>query len=126
MDPNPTRVVIYSCVTDIDGCPQRCHVKIAESFCENILNRAFNNILDPDGYDHVHIPADFDSPQPIKTWFILSLDVTQPLKKEDVCNFPIRYILQLSKVANCETTRLAFIRSTFLIMQVLYPSRVMG
>lgn len=88
MDPNPTRVVIYSCVTDIDGCPQRCHVKIAESFCENILNRAFNNILDPDGYDHVHIPADFDSPQPIKTWFILSLDVTQPQKKEDVLQLP--------------------------------------
>jgi methylsterol monooxygenase len=33
-------------------------------------------------------PADFDSPKPIKRWFILDVDVAQPLKKEDVLQPP--------------------------------------
>ncbi|KAJ5816133.1 hypothetical protein N7447_008366 [Penicillium robsamsonii] len=88
MDFHPTRIVIYACVTDIDGFPQRRHVKIGNEFCESILNRAFNSTLHPAGYDHIHIPADFDSLEPLKRWFILDLVVTEPLSQEDVLHLP--------------------------------------
>ena len=93
MDAHPTRIVIYACVTDIDGCPQSRHVKIGEAFCENVLNRAFNPSLHPAGYDHTHIPADFDSPKPLRRWFILDLDVLQPLNKEDTLKLPHQVFL---------------------------------
>jgi hypothetical protein len=88
MDPHPARIIIYTCVTDIDGCPQRRHVKIGEDFCATMLNRGFNPTLHPAGYDHVHIPADFDSEKPLKRWFILDLDVVQTLNQEDVLQLP--------------------------------------
>jgi methylsterol monooxygenase len=53
-----------------------------------MLNRAFNPTLHLAGYDHVHIPADFDSQKPLKRWFILDLDVVQQLDKEDVRQLP--------------------------------------
>ncbi|PLB47734.1 hypothetical protein P170DRAFT_437478 [Aspergillus steynii IBT 23096] len=84
----PTRVIIYACETDITGCPQRRHVQIGEDFCETVLSRAFNPTLHPAGYDHIHIPADFDSLKPLKRWFILDLDVTQPLSQEDLLQLP--------------------------------------
>jgi methylsterol monooxygenase len=88
MDPHPARIIIYACVTDIDGCPQRRHAKIGEDFCATILNRGFNPTLHQAGYDHVHIPANFDSQQPLKRWFILDLDVVQTLSQEDVLQLP--------------------------------------
>lgn len=88
MDSHPTRIVIYARVTDIDGCPQGRHVKIGEEFCENILSPPFRPSVHPEGYDHVHIPGDFDSQEPLKRWFILDLDVTQPLSEEDVLQLP--------------------------------------
>jgi methylsterol monooxygenase len=89
----PTRIIIYACVTDIDGCPQRRHVKIGEAFCERILNRALSPTLHPAGYDHIHIPADFDSQDSLKRWFILDLDVTQQLDQKDVLNIPHKVYL---------------------------------
>ena len=88
MNSHAIRIIIYACVTDIDGCPQRRHVKIGETFCAAILERAFNPTLHPTGYDHVHIPADFDSQNPLKRWFILDLDVTQQLGKEEILQLP--------------------------------------
>lgn len=88
MDPHPTRIIIYACVTDIDGCPQRRYLKIGEDFCASMLNRPFSPTLHPAGYDHVHIPADFDSLKPLKRWFIVDLDVVQPLNQEDVLQLP--------------------------------------
>lgn len=88
MEPHPTRIIIYACVTDIDGCPQRRHVKIREDFCASMLNRVFNPTLHLAGYDHVYIPADFDSQKPLKRWFIVNLDVVQPLNQEDVLQLP--------------------------------------
>lgn len=88
MAPRPAKIIIYACVTDIDGCPRRRHVKIGENYCETILNRSLKPTLLPAGYDHIHIPADFDSQNPLKRWFILDLDVTQPLNQEDVLQIP--------------------------------------
>jgi methylsterol monooxygenase len=85
---NPMRIIIYACVTDIDGCAQRRHVRLGEDFCSFTLHRPLNSTLDPACYDHIHIPADFDSEQPLKRWFILDLNVTQPLNKEEMSLLP--------------------------------------
>ncbi|KAJ5936389.1 hypothetical protein N7454_005024 [Penicillium verhagenii] len=87
MDPESTRVAIYATVTDIEGCPQQRHIQIGEQFCKYI-NREFHPLLDPVLYDHVHIPADFDSPKPLRRWFILDLNVTQALDNKDVRKLP--------------------------------------
>lgn len=53
-----------------------------------MLGRPFRSTLDPTGYDHVHIPADFDSEKPIKRWFILDWNVTQVLSRDAVSEIP--------------------------------------
>lgn len=87
MGSEPTRVAIYATVTDIAGCPQRRHVQISQQFCKYI-NRKFHPDLDPTLYDHVHIPADFDTPEPLRRWFILDLNVTRALDNEEVRKLP--------------------------------------
>lgn len=88
MDSHPTRIAIYACVIDITRCPQRGHITLGEAFCGIVLGREFHFKLHPAGYDHVHIPADFDSLEPLKRWFILDVDVIQPLSKEEVLQLP--------------------------------------
>ncbi|KAJ5348205.1 hypothetical protein MYU51_011051 [Penicillium brevicompactum] len=84
---DPTRVIIYACVTDIVGSPQRRHLRLGEDLCM-MMNRPFQAALSPAGYDHVHIPADFDSENPIRRWFIVDLNVTQALSREEVSHIP--------------------------------------
>lgn len=84
MESVPKRICVYTHVTDIDGHPQRRHTKIGEDFCQTVLGRPFNSTLNPSNYDHIHIPGDFDSSEPLKRWFILDLDVIQRLSKEQV------------------------------------------
>lgn len=93
MDPHPTRIIIYARVTDIEGCPQGRHIKLGNDFCQDVLARPFKSTLRPGGYDHVHIPGGFDSDGPLKRWFILDLDVTQPLSREDVLRLPHKVYL---------------------------------
>lgn len=88
MNSHPTRIVIYARVTDITGCPRRRYLTLGEAFCANVLGHEYHYDLDPAGYDHVHIPADFCSSEPLKRWFILDLDVMQPLTKEEVSQLP--------------------------------------
>lgn len=87
-----TRIIIYACVTDIDGCPQRRHLKLGEELCST-LDRPFNTTLLPAGYDHIHIPADFDSETPIKRWFVVDLDVNKTLSREEVSEIPHKVYL---------------------------------
>lgn len=93
MDSASTIIVIYACVIDIDGCPQRRHVKIGEDFCDIVLKRAFNPTFHPAKYDHIHIPDNFDSLKPLKRWFVLDLNVTEPLSREDVLQLPYQVYL---------------------------------
>ena len=53
-----------------------------------MLGRPFRSELHPAGYDHVHIPADFDSEKPLKRWFILDANVTQRLSRDAVSQIP--------------------------------------
>lgn len=61
MDDIPKRVIVYACVTNIPGDPQRRHNTLGEILCKRVLGREFHAKLQPPCYDHVHIPADFDS-----------------------------------------------------------------
>jgi methylsterol monooxygenase len=93
MGSDPTRVVIYVTVTDIDALPpQTRHIQIGEQFCK-YTDREFHVTLNPALYYHIRIPADFDSPEPVRRWSILDLNVTQALDKEDVCKLPHQVFL---------------------------------
>ncbi|KAL3476376.1 hypothetical protein BJX99DRAFT_142321 [Aspergillus californicus] len=87
-DHSPKRVVLYANVTDIPGNPQRRFITLAEAFCKNVLDRDFYPIVQPFSYDHVHIPGDYDSNQPLKRWFIIDLDVKEELATEIVAQLP--------------------------------------
>lgn len=82
------RVIISACVTDIGGNPQRRHNTLGSAFCEEVLHREFRASLQPSGYDHVHIPADFDSVKPVKRWFIFDLNVRGELEADEVARVP--------------------------------------
>ncbi|KAJ0419686.1 hypothetical protein BJY00DRAFT_285740 [Aspergillus carlsbadensis] len=88
MDQEPLRAVVYANVTDIPGNPQRRHNTLSEAFCEHVLNREFCMTYEPSCYDHVHIPPDFDSHNPLKRWFIIDLNVKEPLSRESVVQIP--------------------------------------
>ncbi|KAB8076362.1 hypothetical protein BDV29DRAFT_170110, partial [Aspergillus leporis] len=89
----PMRVIISACVTDIGGHPQRRHNTLGTAFCEEVLNREFFATLQPAGYDHVHIPADFDAVKPVKRWFVFDLNVRGELGAADVAQIPHRVYL---------------------------------
>lgn len=85
---NSVRAVVYANVTDIPGNPQRRPDTLAEAFCSQVLGREFNPTLQPSSYDHVHIPAEFDSDQPLKRWFIIDINVKEQLTTESVKRIP--------------------------------------
>jgi methylsterol monooxygenase len=83
-----TRIIIYVCVADIPGSPQRRHIALGDAVCRDLLNRKFHATLHPAVYDHVHIPPDFDSVIPLKRWFIFDLNVREALSYNDVTRMP--------------------------------------
>jgi methylsterol monooxygenase len=83
-----TRIIIYVCVADIPGNPQRRHIALGDAVCRDLLNRKFHAALHPAVYDHVHIPPDFDSVIPLKRWFIFDLNVRETLSYNDVARMP--------------------------------------
>ncbi|KAL2869444.1 uncharacterized protein BJX67DRAFT_379000 [Aspergillus lucknowensis] len=85
---HPMRIVIYVCVADIPGNPQRRHITLGDAVCRDLLNRRFHATLHPAVYDHVHVPADFDSALPLKRWFIIDLNVRETLSYSDVTRIP--------------------------------------
>ncbi|EAU31844.1 predicted protein [Aspergillus terreus NIH2624] len=104
MDDEPTRVIVYTCVTDIPGDPQRRHNTLGQALCKQVFGREFHAELRPSSYDHVHIPADFDSDQPLKRWFIFDLNVKDQITVEAVSQIPHAVYL-----ASCQSGELIFI-----------------
>lgn len=88
MDDTPERVIVYACVTNIPGDPQRRHNTLGEMLCKQVFGREFQLKLQPPRYDHVHIPGDFDSDKPVKRWFIFDLNVKQQLDTKAVTQLP--------------------------------------
>jgi hypothetical protein len=65
--------------TDIPGSPQRHHTTIGEAFYSTFLEYDYHGDLSLMAYGHIHIPAGFDSLDPVKRWFILDLGVKNSL-----------------------------------------------
>jgi hypothetical protein len=61
---------------------------LRNAVCSVVVQRDFQPQLEPSGYDHIHIPPDFDSAKPLKRWFILDLNVIEKLDKTQVSQIP--------------------------------------
>ena len=81
---DPRRVIIRVCVTDIPGNPQERVYRLGRDFCQQILERSFNNNLHDDCHDAMYFLPYFDSENDVKAWFIYVLNVMGPLRKEEV------------------------------------------
>ena len=88
MNDIPRRVIVHVCVTNVPGDPQRRHNTLGEILCKQVLGREFHAKLQPPCYDHVHIPADIDSDQPLKRWFIFDITVKQQFDTKAVTQLP--------------------------------------
>jgi adenylate cyclase len=60
------RVIIRVRVTDIPGCNQKRFHTLDNDFCQHRLERSIRAVPSLLGYDHPHIPGEFDSDQPLK------------------------------------------------------------
>ena len=83
-----TRIIIKACVTDIPGNPQGRFSLLGDLFCQEFLGRNLDILYQGSSYDHVHIPCDFDSDQPIRRYFIYDLNITGTLQKEELLQLP--------------------------------------
>lgn len=82
------RVLVYARVSDIPGNPQARHIALGDLLTGNLLGRRFYATPRPPVYDHVHIPADFDSSEPLERWFIFDLNVGETLSRSEVTRLP--------------------------------------
>ncbi|KAL4943989.1 hypothetical protein BDV06DRAFT_220758 [Aspergillus oleicola] len=85
---HPMRIVVCVCVSDIPGNPQARHIALGDAVCRDLFSRKLHTTVCPAVYDHVHIPGDFDSDQPLKRWFIFDLNVKETLSRNDVTRLP--------------------------------------
>ena len=82
------RVILHACVVDIPGCNQKRFHTLGNDFCQYRLDRPLQDQPSLSGYDHPHIPADFDSEKPLKRWFIYDFNVKGPLTKDQTLELP--------------------------------------
>ncbi|KAI9368729.1 hypothetical protein BJX61DRAFT_202412 [Aspergillus egyptiacus] len=87
------RIFVCVSVADIPGNPQRRHITLGNAVCRDLLSWRFRATPHPAVYDHVHIPADFDSASPVKRWFVFDLNVRERLSYHDVTKLPHRVYL---------------------------------
>jgi adenylate cyclase len=85
---NARRVLLRVRVTDIPGPNQKRFHKLGNDFSQHQFERNIQDKPSLLGYDHPHIPGDFDSDQPSKRWFIYDFNVKGPLTKEQTLALP--------------------------------------
>jgi hypothetical protein len=82
------RVLLRVCVTDIPGSNQKRFHTLGNDFSQHQFGRDIQDKPSFAGYDHPHIPGDFDSDKPLKRWFIYDFNVEGPLTKEQTLALP--------------------------------------
>ncbi|RMZ66337.1 hypothetical protein GMOD_00005472 [Pyrenophora seminiperda CCB06] len=82
------RVLLRVRVTDIPGSNQMRFHTLGNDFCQHHLGRPIRDQPSLSGYDHPHIPGDFDSDKPLKRWFLYDFNVEGPLTKEETLALP--------------------------------------
>lgn len=85
---DPRRVLLRVSVTDIPGCKQKRFHTLGNDFSLYQLKRPIRDKPSLLGYDHPHIPGEFDSEQPLKRWFIYDFNVEGPLTEEQTLALP--------------------------------------
>lgn len=80
----PRRVIMRVRVTSIPGNPQARVYRLGRDFCQDILQRPFNNNLQEEPHDAMHFLPNCDSENDVNAWFIYDFNVTGPLSKEEV------------------------------------------
>lgn len=83
-----TRVVVYSCVTDIPGSREARPNTLGNIFCKQVLQRELKTRVRLSGFDCVHYLPGFDSDHDIQRWFLYDLNVVTPLDKQEVLSIP--------------------------------------
>jgi hypothetical protein len=78
------RVIIRVRVTDIPGDMCRRHTTLGEMFSEKVLFRPIKQNITPDGYDGIVLLPGFDSPNPVKAWFVYDLNVKGKKTQEEL------------------------------------------
>jgi hypothetical protein len=86
----PKQVLIYMCVINVPDNPQACQSTLGKAFCSTVLQEDFWPQPELSGYNHIHIPPDFDSSQPLKRWFILDLNRVERPDKIQVSQIPYK------------------------------------
>jgi hypothetical protein len=82
------RVLLLVCVTDIPGSKQKRFNTLGNDFSQHRFKRNIQDTPSVSGYDHPHIPGDFDSDKLLKRWFIYDFNVEGPLTKEQTSAMP--------------------------------------
>jgi hypothetical protein len=85
---NARRVLLRVRVTDIPGPNQKRFYTLGNDFSQHQFERMIQDKPSLSGYDHPHIPGDFDSDEPLKRWFIYDFNVEGPLTKEQTLALP--------------------------------------
>ncbi|OAL56912.1 hypothetical protein IQ07DRAFT_582200 [Pyrenochaeta sp. DS3sAY3a] len=85
---DPRRVLLLAFVTDIPGSKQKRFHTLGNDFSQFQLKRSIRDEPSLSGYDHPHIPGDFDSETALKRWFIYDFNVKGPLTKEQTLAVP--------------------------------------
>jgi hypothetical protein len=85
---NARRVLLRARVTDIPGPNQKRFYTLGNDFSQHQFERTIQDKPSLSGYDHPHIPGDFDSDKPLKRWFIYDFNVEGPLTKEQTLALP--------------------------------------
>ncbi|KAH6706279.1 hypothetical protein BKA61DRAFT_697916 [Leptodontidium sp. MPI-SDFR-AT-0119] len=81
---NPQRVTIRVRVTEIPTNPENRVSRLGRDFCQQILQRPFNNNLQDECHDAMYFLPNFDSENDVKAWFLYDFNVMHPLSKEEV------------------------------------------
>jgi hypothetical protein len=87
------RIVIHARVTDIPGDPRERDITLGQLFSAKVPCRSFQQKITPEGYDHVVIPPQFDSEEPVKRWFIYDLNVKGKKTREELLRTPHKVYL---------------------------------
>jgi hypothetical protein len=92
----PSRILIYVKVTDIQGDRLKRPIQLGSDFCHQVLSRPFRDQINPDGYDAVHIPGGFDSDQDVRRYFAFDLGVNGPKSQTEMAGVP-HYVFLASR-----------------------------
>lgn len=87
------RVIIRAHVQTIPGNPQSRPFTLGELFSQEVFYRPLRTEHSADGFDAVHIPPGFDSPNDVKVWFMFDFGVKRDIDRAELVEIPLHVYL---------------------------------